>query len=556
MNTKTHVLCLLAVLVMMFSALDEASAIGGRGGGGRGGGGGRSFGGGGGGFGGGGGISRPSMPSRPSVPSLGGGGARPSFPSGGGGGGLPGLGAGGGSISRPSVSPPSVPSINRPSQVPGLSGSRPGSPSGGLGPSGGASRPSAGTLPSIGGGERPSIGGAGNRPSLPDLGGNRPSTLPGGIGGNRPSTLPGGIGGGQRPNVPGVGNRPSAGDVSDFLGMNRPSTLPGGIGGRPGVGGGIGDRPGVGTRPGFGDGAGMVNRPNFGDINVNIGNRMNWANISNDRINSIHQNWGNAIDRAHVSQLPTTRLNYWAERGGPIRNNWWPGYRHAGWFGGAWWATHRFGWCGWHYNWWNHNYGWNYWWTVPVWGAVTAWWNWGTYPQEAWSEPCYYDYGDGGNVTYQDNYVYIGDEQIATADEYAQSAAALATVEPPATEEEAAATEWLPLGTFAVIGSEQEADPSRILQLAVSKAGIISGTLYNTQTDDAQSVQGQVDKETQRVAMRIANSDEVVIETGIYNLTQDETPILVHFGTDRTENWMLVRLENPGGGDDASSTGQ
>jgi len=91
------------------------------------------------------------------------------------------------------------------------------------------------------------------------------------------------------------------------------------------------------------------------------------------------------------------------------------------------------------------------------------------------------------------------------------------------------------------------------VQLAVSKEGIISGTLYNTQTDAAQSVQGQVDKETQRVAMRIADSDTVVIETGIYNLTQDQTPILVHYGTDRTETWMLVRLENPAGDDTAAA---
>lgn len=300
----------------------------------------------------------------------------------------------------------------------------------------------------------------------------------------------------------------------------------------------------------------MVQRPNFGDRDLNINNRPGWANIGNDRITNINNNWGNAIGGARVSTLPANRLNYWAGRGGPIRNNWWPGHCHDGWFNGNWWNNHNYPWCGWHYQRWNNNYGWNYWWTVPVWGAVASWWNWGTYPQEVWSEPCYYDYGDGGNVTYQDNSVYIGGEEIASADEYAQSAAALATVDPPATEDEATAAEWLPLGTFAVMGNENETDPSRVVQLAVSKDGIISGTLYNTQTDAAQSVQGQVDKETQRVAMRIANSDDVVIETGIYNLTQDQTPILVHFGTDRTENWMLVRLENPQGEDDATTPAQ
>ena len=121
----------------------------------------------------------------------------------------------------------------------------------------------------------------------------------------------------------------------------------------------------------------------------------------------------------------------------------------------------------------------------------------------------------------------------------------LATVPPPASEEEAAQVEWMPLGTFAVAADQQDVDPSRVVQLAVSKEGIISGTLYNTETDLAQSVQGQVDKETQRVAMRIGESEDIIVESGLYNLTQDDAPLLVHFGADRVENWLLVRMENP-----------
>jgi hypothetical protein len=37
----------------------------------------------------------------------------------------------------------------------------------------------------------------------------------------------------------------------------------------------------------------------------------------------------------------------------------------------------------------------------------------------------------------------------------------------------------------------------------------------------------------------------MVIETGLYNLTKDEAPALIHFGPDRTEQWLLVRLKNP-----------
>jgi hypothetical protein len=60
-------------------------------------------------------------------------------------------------------------------------------------------------------------------------------------------------------------------------------------------------------------------------------------------------------------------------------------------------------------------------------------------------------------------------------------------------------------------------------------------------------VQGRVDKETQRVAFTIGDKSDVVMETGIYSLTQPQTPVLVHYGADRTENYLLVRLDPPAG---------
>ena len=58
-------------------------------------------------------------------------------------------------------------------------------------------------------------------------------------------------------------------------------------------------------------------------------------------------------------------------------------------------------------------------------------------------------------------------------------------------------------------------------------------------------MQGQVDKETQRVAFRVGESDDIIVESGLYNLTQEYAPVLVHFGADRVEDWLLVRIENP-----------
>lgn len=139
--------------------------------------------------------------------------------------------------------------------------------------------------------------------------------------------------------------------------------------------------------------------------------------------------------------------------------------------------------------------------------------------------------------------VYVDGQEVGTPQDFAASAAQLATVDPPASEEDAENADWMPLGTFAVSSNQKDANPTRVIQLAVNKSGIVSGTLYNEATDEAQTVLGQVDKETQRVALRVGESEDIVVETGLYNLTQNEAPIMVHFGPDRVESWLLVRLE-------------
>ena len=210
----------------------------------------------------------------------------------------------------------------------------------------------------------------------------------------------------------------------------------------------------------------------------------------------------------------------------------------------SWWGSHQHHFSGWHYGHGFSRYSYNHWWTVPTFAACTSWFTWQA-PTTVWQQSVYDDYGTGGNVVYQDNSVCINGEQVASSDEFAQSAMRLATVAPPETEEEAAEVEWMPLSTFAVSSDVDDKEPTRVIQLAVSQAGIISGTLYKSEAEQADSIQGQVDKETQRVAFRIGESEQVVVETGLYNLTLEQTPVLVHFGSERTEDWLLVRLENP-----------
>jgi hypothetical protein len=247
---------------------------------------------------------------------------------------------------------------------------------------------------------------------------------------------------------------------------------------------------------------------------------------------------GNWLDR-HPG-----RYDRWNNWGNSVRNHYYNFNVYNNYFTPSWWRGHYHGIGGWHYGYSFNRYPYSYWWTVPTFVGLTNWFNWSA-PAAVWQEPIYYDYGQGGNVYYENNMVYVDGQEVGTPQDFAASAAALATVDPPATPEEAEAAEWMPLGTFAVSSSQYDVEPSQIVQLAVDKEGVVSGTLYNEQTDDAQTLLGRVDKETQRVALRVGTSEDIVIETGLYNLTQDEAPVMVHFGPDRVENWLLVRLENP-----------
>jgi len=173
----------------------------------------------------------------------------------------------------------------------------------------------------------------------------------------------------------------------------------------------------------------------------------------------------------------------------------------------------------------------SYWRRGGTWAGVTGW------VGGAWAEPVYYDYGN--TIVYQDGGVYQDGEEVASAEQYAQQAQQIAETSVETDPEKA---EWMPLGTFAMV-REKDTEATMFLQLAVSKEGIITGTYSNTTSDSAQSVEGHVDKKSQRAAWWIGDNRKNILETGIYNLTKEETPVLVHFGSQQTQTWLLVRLE-------------
>jgi hypothetical protein len=153
-------------------------------------------------------------------------------------------------------------------------------------------------------------------------------------------------------------------------------------------------------------------------------------------------------------------------------------------------------------------------------------------------EGCYYDYGE--NVTYEDGTVNYGDEPVASAEQYYDQATQLA-----AEGEEAKNEDWLPLGVFALITEPTQTHTDKVVQLALNKEGVVHGNFHDVLTDMVIPIVGSVDKQTQRVALKLEGGKSVVVETGLYNLTNDEVPVLVHFSPDRQEPRTLIRLKPP-----------
>lgn len=388
----------------------------------------------------------------------------------------------------------------------------------------------------------PGSGSSNNRPGITRPGSGDSSTRPGvtrpGSGDvNRPGIARPGTGDGNRPSIdrPGAGNRPNfprpgGGDS----GFSRPSNsdlkdfldLPG----KPGGDGGFPDRtrPGTGdgdrfpNRPGTGDGDRLPNRPGNGEgVNIGGGDKVN---IGGGDRNNINVNIGNKIGNRE-NNINNIR-NKWADLDydrRPFDRDWWDGQHH-----------HGHGWH-WHNSWNRYPNGWC--WRPATWVAFGTWFTWA-----AWPQPYTYDYGT--TVVYRDNYVYVNDQQYASADQYYNQAVNIAESVPEDLEEEK--VEWMPLGVFA-IAEESATDSGMMVQLAVSKEGIIAGTFYNDITGEDRPLQGMVDQKTQRAAWQFADgkNQDVVMETGIYNLTKDEATAWVHFGEQETQTWLMVRLPEP-----------
>lgn len=142
--------------------------------------------------------------------------------------------------------------------------------------------------------------------------------------------------------------------------------------------------------------------------------------------------------------------------------------------------------------------------------------------------------------------IYVNGRWFQPAPIYYDNTLVIAQRAPDWTPEQAQQVEWLPLGVFAV-ARDGVADTSLLVQLAVTKEGVIGGTATNQATGATYAVEGSVDKETQRAVWTYVDDKNVriMMETSVYNLTQPESTGLIHYSPDDIQVIELVRLEQP-----------
>jgi hypothetical protein len=302
--------------------------------------------------------------------------------------------------------------------------------------------------------------------------------------------------------------RPSLGGVRPDLGAVRPSGVqrPNGPVERPTPGQlqdflDLPGRPAVSTRPTVPERPKAIERPGISE-RPGIGERVPAGR--EDRIDAIRERWNRPI-----AERPFDR-DWWVRHQKPVVHWHW----HTGW----------------------NRYPASWWWRGSTWSALTGWFVW------SWTNP--YHYGYGTTVVYRDNDIYVNNRQVATIEAYHEQAIRIAQNVPEDLDGEQ--IEWMPLGVFA-ISEASGADQGMLIQLAVSREGVISGAFYNEITDSVRPLVGSVDSTSQRAAWRFADEEdcEIIMETGIYNLTQEESTALVHFGSGKVQTWVLVRLHEP-----------
>ena len=211
-----------------------------------------------------------------------------------------------------------------------------------------------------------------------------------------------------------------------------------------------------------------------GNVNSGTGNSRSFAAVRGPNGNVVAGGRGSAfVNGQFVGGRTWTSVNANYNRFYYFRGNYYRTYPNAWWPGK--WAVYSSAW------------------------AITTWAVVGNYCGCA-DSGVYYDYEQ--NVTYQGGSVYFEDQMIATQDEYYDQANSIAESGSESADEPND-EEWMPLGVFAVISEPGQTQTDKVVQLAINRDGIVRGNLQDFLTETVTPISGALDKETQRVALKL-----------------------------------------------------
>lgn len=100
--------------------------------------------------------------------------------------------------------------------------------------------------------------------------------------------------------------------------------------------------------------------------------------------------------------------------------------------------------------------------------------------------------------------------------------------------------QWLPLGVFMLMSSPD--DNTRLVQLAVDRAGTIRGVYYDAITDASYNVTGRMHRDAQDAHWSLRNNPNVSFRARLSDLLNPFGRVRVYLPGD-TQRWDLVRVE-------------
>ena len=106
-------------------------------------------------------------------------------------------------------------------------------------------------------------------------------------------------------------------------------------------------------------------------------------------------------------------------------------------------------------------------------------------------------------------------------------------------------TQWMQIGVFG-LSPQGVPQATRMVQLAISREGVLRGVHHDLISEQTESLHGKVDKQTLRAAWSVGEKSQVVFEAPLGDLTRPTTPVTLHFPNGQYASWQLTQSAQSG----------